>query len=389
VLTTGDWSVPSSPPDFGPVAPPPEAMAAGQTERIVKDVVRVGRYFLGYDAAGKERFWNITPQVLAQMAENFRQMKANGQRPNLGKTHGDLETLLIHPDELMAPIDDLRVVGETLWMAAYVTPDDAKYLANPARKVSIGSLPNYSDAENRRYPGDSVLHVAVTDRPAVNGQGPFVAMADGASTGGGSMNPEIVKAFNELFKVLGQGPMADVADEEQLLLLVNDRIKSLGGSTSEPVAEPPAEGDEPMPDASLDMAGVPAAMQSHFRKQQDQIKTLTDRLAKADEDKAKALRDNFMAQCDQAMRVPVAGRIAAKVDVERAKALADRLKSYDPDIVALIPRTLSTASQAKALADASPDGGASDPDAARKETAKGIAARRGISLEQALAAVPA
>lgn len=389
LLSLGAWSqIGEGAPDFGPVNPPPESLAAGQTERVIKDVVRVGRYFLGYNAAGKERYWEVTPAVLSQIETNFRAMKANGQRPNLVKTHGDLSTLMVHPDDLMAPIDDVKIVGDTLWMSAYVGPEEAKYLQNPARKVSIGSLENYSDSEDRRYPGDSLLHVAVTDRPAVNGQGSFVAMADGASQGGGSMNPEIVKAFNELFGLLGQGPMADVADEEQLLLLVNDRIKSLGGSAAETPAEtdPPAdtEGGELMAEDSLDMTGVPAAMQSQFRRQHEQIKALQQQVQTAEADKAKTIRDNFMAQCDQAMRVPVNGKVASKADVDRAKALADRLKSFDAEIISLIPRTLNVGGAARTLASPNPTQGGSDPDADRKARAESLAKRRGISVDQAM-----
>ena len=391
-MSYGNWSdVAPNPPDFGPANPPPESAAAGQTERVIKDVVSVRKYFLGYDAAGRERYWDVTPAVLRQLADNFHAMKAHGQRPNLVKTHGDVKTLMVHPDDLMSPIDDVKVAGDTLWMSSYVTPEEKAYLQKPARKVSIGSEPNYMDAQKISYPGDSLIHVAVTDRAASNGQGPFIALADGASQGGGSMNPDLVKRINTMWGLLGLGPMAEVADETQLFMLMDDRLKGLGAGKSpdKPAEDAPAD---PLPDASEDPLGMsaePAVMQAYTRIAAEN-KVLQQRVKDAEDEKAKSIRDNFMLQCDQSMRVPVNGRIASKADVDQAKALAERLKSYDLGIVALIPRTLNAGGGlARTLADPNPPNvSVDDPAAKKKEIAARVAKARGISVEAALALVP-
>lgn len=165
-----------NPPDFGPINPPAEARQAGQTERVLKDVLSVGRWKVGYDQSGKPLFWDVTAETLRQILADFKAARAAGVTANLGKTHGD-ENLLIHPDDLIAPIAELKVAGDTLWMAAYVTPAQKTYLSNPARKVSIGVIPDHADGAGRTYK-HYLTHVAVTDRPVVAPQGAFLALAD-------------------------------------------------------------------------------------------------------------------------------------------------------------------------------------------------------------------
>lgn len=145
--------------------------------RVVKDVLPVGRVKIGTHGDGSPEFWDVTPQVLAHIASAHERSFARGVAMNLTKSHGNLATGIVPTDELIAPIHEAIVSGGVLWISCYVTPEQARYLQNPACKVSPGIWPNWSDGLGNVYP-IRMLHVAVTDNPTVPGQGRFIAMAN-------------------------------------------------------------------------------------------------------------------------------------------------------------------------------------------------------------------
>lgn len=165
-----------TPPDFGPSKFTKEDQAANPNmpmTRVIKDVLRLGRWKEGFDESGQPVFGDYTPQELQTILNNARLMMASGHAINYGKSHGD-EQLIIPTDELISPIDDIRLDNGVIWTATYVTPEQAIYLSNPARKVSAGLYRNYVAGNGTRYNGRTMLHVAVTDRPVVDRQGPFI-----------------------------------------------------------------------------------------------------------------------------------------------------------------------------------------------------------------------
>ena len=159
---------------------PPKYTAADQAAnpdkpltRIVKDVLHVGTIRVVDEANGDlEADWQVTPQHLAAIADAHRVARSRGFAAILGKTHGDERTRLIHPDDHLAPIAEFKTDGRVLWMSAYVTPEQARYLSNPALKVSPYLKGGYRDTGGHVYPIRAV-HVAVTDNPRVPGQGMF------------------------------------------------------------------------------------------------------------------------------------------------------------------------------------------------------------------------
>lgn len=376
-------AVTSSAPNFGPPTPPD----ASRSVRLVKDVLKVGRWKTGYDDAGRPEFWDVTPATLADIAINFNAMRTNGVGSNLGKTHGD-ENLLIHPDDLIAPIEAVKVAGDTLWIASYVTPEQAKYLANPAMKVSVGVVPNWQDGTGKTY-SMALVHVAVTDRPVVAGQGPFLALADMAK--GGSMNPELVDAINMLMEAAGLSALGDVVDEADLISQLKGVSAALGKTVT-----PPEEAEPAMPTEGGDMAaeiplpGMAPALADSIRKTikslDDRVVALSDELAARRKADATAARSAFHTEAGRLL-----GSGVPKAVVDKKIALADKLGSYDVALLDGLAPVLNTGgrSVARKLADASPQSVAQDdPEATRKEVAERVAKSRGISVEAALKLVP-
>jgi len=140
--------------------------------RIVKDVLRVGRWNTGADSVGVPDFWNVTPAVLAELTRNFHLASSRGFRPTLQVTHNPRNN-----DDLLAYIDEMKVLGDRLYVAAVVTPAQAKYLSSPVMKVSLRADGDWTDPRGNRY-SLAATHVAVTDRPCVSGQDSFRVMAD-------------------------------------------------------------------------------------------------------------------------------------------------------------------------------------------------------------------
>jgi len=145
--------------------------------RLVKDVLRVGRWKVGQDERGQPVWWEVTRDTLRSIAREFSLAQSRGVAQNLVWGHGDPLTRIVDPRDLIAPLDQVFVEGDTLWVSAYVTPEQARDLRNPARKVSVRVMENWSDGAGRHYP-IMLLHVAVVDQPVLAGQGPFVDLAN-------------------------------------------------------------------------------------------------------------------------------------------------------------------------------------------------------------------
>lgn len=241
-VTLGHALLPPQPPyeEFGPPLFTPEQQEQYPHmpyTRVVKDVLQTGKWSV-FNHATKEKFeWEVKPDTLNLILESHNLATSNGVAANLGKSHGNLDTWIIPTDELIAPIDKVVVSDGVLWVSAYVTPEQAKYLSNPAMKVSPGVLTNWTDGKGTVYPL-RLVHVAVTDNPVVTGQGPFLAltnvnkgssdmkslfaslssvvMAEEEETGGGGSTPETGEITDE-----GTDLSVEGAGTDRLIELVN------------------------------------------------------------------------------------------------------------------------------------------------------------------------
>jgi hypothetical protein len=173
------------PPDFGPPKWTPEEQAANPDKpmtRVIKDVLREGRWKEGFDELGRPIFGDYTPEELGIILNNAIAMMNDGEAINYGKSHGD-DQLIIPTDELISPVDDIRLANGVIWTSTYVTPAQAAYLLNPAMKVSAGLHRDYLAGSGKVYKGRTMLHVAVTDRPSVGRQGPFMLLSNYVALG--------------------------------------------------------------------------------------------------------------------------------------------------------------------------------------------------------------
>lgn len=184
-LAVGHSAPLPEPPDFGL----PRFTAAEQAAnpgkpmtRRVKDFLRVGEWKEGFGPDGKPIFGRYDEAELKIILNNALAMMAAGDPINLGKSHGD-DQMIIPTDELISPIDQVKLHNGVLWFSTYVTPAQAEYLDNPAIKVSAGMFPDYTAGNGTVYKGRTLLHVAATDRPVVGGQGPFIALANYVAVG--------------------------------------------------------------------------------------------------------------------------------------------------------------------------------------------------------------
>ncbi len=375
-------------PDFGPSNPPKESVAAGQTVRVVKDILHCGKHKIGFDEAGNQVYWTVTPQKLAAILKDFKLAKSINSPANLGKTHGN-DDLLIHPDDLIAPVDDLRIAGDVLWMSSYVSPEQAEYLKNPARLVSPAFIPNYERAGHRFT--EYLTHVAVTDRPVQTNQLPFLAMADKA--GGGSMDfAAIVEIVNKLLEKLGMGKLPEDISEETFVPTMQGVLTAMGETAAETETTGttvPTEGTDM--GTEMAMPGIPAQMADTLRKiikgLDDRVVALSDELATRRKADATAAKSAFHTEAGRLL-----GSGVPKAVIDKKIALADKLGSYDVALLDGLAPTLNTGrnSMARKLADGSPPQLGTEPTAEerRKTIAKEIAARRNISEEAALKFVP-
>ncbi len=145
---------------------------AAPRTRVVKDVLRTGRWQVGATEQGAPIWWDVTPGTLAQIAANFATAQANGVAVNLCWGHGAPGSIAVDARDCIAPLDQVLASGDVLWATAYVTPADADRLRNPAMKASVRVMDDFTDGAGRVYP-ILLLHVAVVDQPVVAGQGPF------------------------------------------------------------------------------------------------------------------------------------------------------------------------------------------------------------------------
>lgn len=198
--------------------------------RVIKDILHVGTRRVRDEANGDRLVdWTITEDLMRALVDAHSVGRSRGVPANLGKTHGDKATRLIHPNDLIAPIGELKVANGILWASMYVTPENAAYLSNPALKVSPYIVAGWRDTGGHLYPA-KVLHVAVTDNPVIPGQGPFrIALCDPVS------KREVPMSLKNVFRLPRKSkPLFAVAlaegDEEAV---IDDEVTDVEEGTNE------------------------------------------------------------------------------------------------------------------------------------------------------------
>lgn len=120
---------------------------------------------------------SVTPDVRQKWEQNFRRMKAAGDEPPVVKDHHE------DADSTLGYVVDVKNDADTYRELHQYLGDDAKATAL-RNKISIGLDPDYIDSRKQHY-GPTIVHSAVTNRPAMPGETDAVRMV--ASRSGGEV----------------------------------------------------------------------------------------------------------------------------------------------------------------------------------------------------------
>lgn len=269
--------------------------------RLVKDVLKVGRWKVGTDET-----FDFSADVLRQCAKSHHLLTQAGWECNLCNTHGDPQTGVVHPDDLISPLD--RVVfdeaSQTLWVSTYVTPAQAAKLRQPTAKTSPRVYRDYRDGANRLYPF-ALGHVAVVDQPTLPAQGPFLDMAN--SQGKPMDFAALLELVNQL---LPEGVnLPEDTDESNLVERLSLIISTIAGATGTPTEpDPNAAPDGSAPsDLPNDPANPMADMD--LKQLRHAILDLSNQVKSLKGDQAK---QREAAYCDRLKSLAKAGVIDAK-----------------------------------------------------------------------------
>lgn len=158
---------------------PPLQAISGRV-RLVKDVLRVGRWFVGDGYGngpdGEAGYWNCTLADLEAIAARFAEHKAAGLFHPLCWDHSKDGADTSEKDSI-ADIAEVWVGCETLWCSVYVDPATKTELTKKRRQVSISTVVDWRDGTGKVWPGQSLIHVAVVAHAVVPDQRPFVEMS--------------------------------------------------------------------------------------------------------------------------------------------------------------------------------------------------------------------
>lgn len=389
---------------FGPVKFSPDQQSANPDKpmtRVVKDVLRVGRWNIGGTA--EPSMLDVDDEFLTALAESVRLQQSSGHAINLTLSHGDA-ALTVDSTDIYAPIDAAAVNDGVLWVASYVTPNQAKQLSNPACKVSPGFQFNYVDGSGLRHPL-ALLHVAVVDRPVVGGQGPFVVMANASPTQGmkgKSMDFALLKeAINAILAAGNLGALADDVNEQNIVERLTGMasvIKAMSGASPDDPAAPeadPAAGGEGMANALTGAVGkmsnsatiqalIERAVGAAVKPLQQQVVAMSNELRAHKAGAVKNAREAF----DTEVRRLGASGVSAAVLQEKIELAATA--GWDMRLLNGLTPTVSMSNTGKAGATADPprQGAGGDKPRDRSEIVKELAAKRGITTEAAEKYVP-
>ncbi len=359
---------PRVPRGFSPPRFTPEQQAANpdqQMTRLVKDVLRVGKWKVGVDQNGNPNLWDADHATLHALANAHQQAAARGVAMNLAKSHGNLATGIVPTDELIAPVDEVIVENGVLWASCYVTPEQARYLSNAACKVSPGIFHNWLDGAGNKY-AMKMLHIAVTDNPVIPGQGPFVPMANQQQQQKGKTMDfaALVEQINALLERVQPGlSLPDDVSEETINLTLNVLVSALGGPAADTEPNAPGGGTEgEQPPVGLGMNN-PASGRNGQSPRNDappawataligQVKALSNSFATLQSGQAataqKTYTDRVIALCNAGM------------PAREGQRLTTLGRQYNWDLSLLpaaaedVPGKINTGSRAKALSNPNP-----------------------------------
>ena len=224
--------------------------------RLVKDVLRTGRWMAGVNDDGSPRWWIVTRPVLQQIEDCFDAARRAGNAFNLCWGHGDPHTRLVDSRDAIAPLDQVFLEGNTLWATVYVDAWTAADLRQAARQVSVRVVENWQDGAGRSY-ALALLHVAIVDLPVLTGQGPFLDLAHASPSLKGKVTMDFEtqrRLWTRALAALGL-TLPDDLTEETLPVVVDALLASLDEEQQPPDATGAAQAATLPPDRGASAAG--------------------------------------------------------------------------------------------------------------------------------------
>lgn len=294
--------------------------------RLVKDVLRTGRWKVGVNADGSPRWWIVTAETLRQIEQTFDAARAAGNEFNLCWGHGNPETRVVDSRDTIAPLDQVFLAGETLWAAVYVDAHTAADLRKAARKVSVRVVERWMDGAGNSY-AMALLHVAVVDLPVMTGQGPFLDLANSTSTRKTVMDFQTQRQlWDRALTALGLS-LPDTVTEDTLPAVVEALLTSL--DAPEEQESEPATGDTETLPALTPAAGAnfPADLGHLLTGIAEQVKDLSHRF---DLLRADGARTEFTSRLEALAK---AGRINART----VTSLTETGANHNWDLSLLVP----------------------------------------------------
>lgn len=238
-------------PGLIPSSPPPEK--PGRGKRLVREVVREGRWLIGDDPSADSNYLNATPGLIETIRQSAQDRADAGILVPLQWDHNPENGL--HTDDSQKVIDYLEEFwtethahGVSLW-AGFYPGSKADELSELKLPVSPHIQWNLADGTGKVWP-IALAHVALVDHATIPGQNGFVAMALPETAGLKNVElSAVIEMLNKLLGMLKPGlAIPDtVADAEQLAAFLDMALSVVGGE--ETAEDAPAEDVPPVLDA--------------------------------------------------------------------------------------------------------------------------------------------
>lgn len=240
------------------------AQSATAAPTVVKDLLRCGNW----NIQGKP--WNVTPDTLLSVRENFARFKAAGNRvPLIWEHDGGAESR-------SGDLQDLFISGDTLYGKFAVT--NQKYQASfgtvagdeTPHEVSVEVYESFTDGTGQTY-APCLTHVAIVLNPVVPGQGPFKRLsAKGKHQMAAADTTESVDTFgiDEVKKMLADAgfPIPDVATTKESVMAAFMAMVGPVDATEDTATGTDAEAMETTPVPAMNMSLRGRAVE-YLRKQ--------------------------------------------------------------------------------------------------------------------------
>lgn len=228
--------------------------------RLVKDALRVGRWYAGDDANGNSQYRDWDDAALERLVQRFNEHLKAGITHPLCWGHRQPLRSDIDETQAIADIAQMWVEDGRLWFAVYVTEEQAKELTEKHRQCSVGLWPDWEDGSGKLWPGYSLMHMGIVPHAIVPGQHSFIEMA-AKPPKGKRMTFDVVKeAINQLLEAVKPGTtLPDTVDESNIDDVLPMLISVVLGKPAEeeaPAEEAPPVLEDTSSEAPMEMSAA-------------------------------------------------------------------------------------------------------------------------------------